>query len=242
LEDVLKIEIIPAIDIIGGECVRLSQGDYSSRKVYSSNPLETARRFEDSGVRRLHLVDLDGAKARTVVNLKVLESISAGTGLIIDFGGGVQSDGDLRSAFDAGADKITAGSISVRDPEKVAEWLLNYGPDRIIIGADVKDGRIAVNAWTRDSGLDLMDFLRSWTGKNMAECICTDVAMDGMLSGPSTDLYRDILDRFPDLYLTASGGISGMRDILDLQSAGIPAVIVGKAFYEGRITMEDLGE
>jgi len=234
------IEIIPAIDIIDGECVRLTQGEFSSRKVYERDPLAMARRFEAAGLRRLHLVDLDGAKARKVVNLRVLETIASGTDLIIDFGGGVQSDEDIRSVFSAGAEMVTAGSIAVRSADTVEEWLAVYGAGRIILGADVLDGRIAVHAWQESSAVGVQDFLQDWWMRGMRSAVCTDVSRDGMLGGPAAALYRSIMDRLPELQLTASGGVSCMDDVLALENTGARAVIVGKAIYEGRISWKEL--
>ena len=236
----MAIEIVPAIDIIDGECVRLTKGDYGRKTVYEKDALEVAKRFEAAGLRRLHLVDLDGAKARRVMNLKVLERVAAGTGLLIDFGGGVQSEEDLESVFRAGAAQVTAGSIAVREPEKVKEWLRRYGAEKIILGADVLDRKIAVHAWQESSGVDVLDFLTEWFESGVRQSICTDVAQDGMLTGPAVPLYREIMDRLPRLELTASGGVSGLADVRSLEGSGVKAVIVGKAIYEGRITMKEL--
>lgn len=234
------MELIPAIDLIDAKCVRLSQGDYAQTKVYNENPLEVAKAFEDVGIRRLHLVDLDGAKAHHIVNYKVLENIATHTSLEIDFGGGLKSDEDLRIAFECGAKMLTGGSIAVKSPELFEKWLQEYGGERIILGSDVKDEKIAINGWQDKTDIDIWSFLADYQAKGVRKTICTDIAFDGMLAGPSIDLYRKIIERFPDLYLIASGGVSGMEDIHCLQEAGLPAVIFGKAIYEGRISLQEL--
>ena len=234
------IELIPAIDIIGGRCVRLARGDYNSRKVYSSNPVDVAREMEDHGIRRLHVVDLDGAASRHVVNHRTLAAIASATRLVIDFGGGVKTDEDLRIALDSGARMVTAGSLAVTDPDRLCHWLDTYGPDCIILGADVKDGRIATHGWQEKSAYELFDFLARYMKKGVTRVICTDIQRDGMLAGPSIGLYQDILHRCPGLEVIASGGVSGLADILALQEAGVPAVIFGKAIYEGRITWQEI--
>ncbi|MDR1730224.1 MAG: 1-(5-phosphoribosyl)-5-[(5-phosphoribosylamino)methylideneamino]imidazole-4-carboxamide isomerase [Prevotellaceae bacterium] len=234
------IEIIPAIDIIDGKCVRLSQGDYGQKKVYNENPLEVAKMFENAGIRRLHLVDLDGAKAQHIVNYKVLERIANGTSLIIDFGGGLKSDDDLRIAFECGAEMVTGGSIAVKNPDVFSSWIKQFGAGKIILGADVKDEKIAVGGWLENTDVDLIPFIRSFTAKGIDKVICTDISKDGMLQGTAVDLYGKILDSFPGLYLIASGGVSSMTDIETLEKAGVPAVITGKAIYEGKIKMKDL--
>jgi len=234
------IEIIPAIDIIEGKCVRLSQGDYDQKKVYNENPLEVAKMFENAGVRRLHLVDLDGAKAQHIVNYKVLQEIAAGTSLVIDFGGGLKSDDDLRIAFECGASMITGGSIAVKNPGIFTTWIEKFGSGKIILGADVKNEKIAVGGWLEATDVDLIPFIHSFTKKGINKVICTDISKDGMLQGPSIELYRKILNELPDLYLIASGGVSSMADIEYLEKAGVPAVITGKAIYEGRIKMKEI--
>lgn len=234
------MELIPAIDLIDAKCVRLSQGDYAQTKVYNENPLEVAKAFEDVGIRRLHLVDLDGAKAHHIVNYKVLENIATHTSLEIDFGGGLKSDEDLRIAFECGAKMLTGGSIAVKSPELFEKWLQKYGGERIILGSDVKDEKIAINGWQDKTDIDIWSFLADYQAKGVRKTICTDIAFDGMLAGPSIALYRKMIERFPDLYLIASGGVSGMDDIHCLQEAGLPAVIFGKAIYEGRISMQEL--
>lgn len=234
------IELIPAIDIIDGKCVRLSQGDYDSKKVYNENPVEVAKELEDHGIRRLHVVDLDGAASHHVVNYRTLEQITAHTSLIVDFGGGVKSDEDLAIAFESGAQMVTGGSIAVKDPELFHHWLRTYGSEKIILGADVKDRKIAVNGWKDESTCELFPFLKGYVEKGIRKVICTDISCDGMLQGPSTGLYKEILEQHPDLYLIASGGVSCADDIRMLDAAGVPAVIFGKALYEGRITFKEL--
>ena len=234
------IEIIPAIDIIQGKCVRLSQGDYSRQKTYNEYPLEVAKSFEDEGIRRLHLVDLDGAKAQHIVNHRVLETIATKTNLIVDFGGGLKSDDDLRIAFECGAQMITGGSIAVKNPNVFSSWIEKFGQERIILGADVKEEKIAVSGWLETSDLDLLPFIDRYVNKGITKVICTDISKDGMLQGTSVDLYKKIMAQFPDLYLIASGGVSSIDDIITLQEAQIPAVIFGKAIYEGKIKIRDL--
>lgn len=234
------IELIPAIDIIDGKCVRLSQGDYNTKKVYGENPADMAKRFEDVGIKRLHVVDLDGAKASHIVNYKALESIASATNLTIDFGGGLKTDDDLRIAFESGASMITGGSIAVKNPDVFEGWLKRYGSDKIILGADVKERKIAVSGWIENTEVDLFDFLKDYIYKGVSKVICTDIAKDGMLKGPSMELYKDILAKHPTLHLIASGGVSSMADIKALDRAGVPAVIFGKAIYEGRIKIQEL--
>lgn len=234
------MDIIPAIDLIDGKCVRLSQGDYDRKTIYNENPLEVAKMFEDHGITRLHLVDLDGAKAHHIVNHKVLETIATKTKLIIDFGGGLKTDDDLRIAFECGARMITGGSIAVKSPEVFESWISKFGASRIILGADVKDEKIAVTGWTEDTDLQLIPFLENYTAKGITKVICTDIAKDGMLQGASVELYKKVLQAFPSMYLVASGGVSNMQDLELLAEAGLPAVIFGKAIYEGRIALKDL--
>jgi len=238
----MKIEIIPAIDIIDGKCVRLSQGDYQQKIIYNENPLEVAKMFEAVGLKRLHLVDLDGAKAHHIVNQKVLESIAANTNLVIDFGGGLKSDEDLKIAFESGAAMVTGGSIAVKSPEIFMTWIEKFGAEKIILGADAKNEMIAVAGWQESTGTDIFTFINNWHSKGIQKIISTDISRDGMLQGAATELYTKILLSVPDAYLIASGGVSSMADILELQNAGIPAVITGKAIYEGRITMEEIRE
>lgn len=236
------IELIPAIDLIDGKCVRLSQGDYERKKVYNENPLEVAKELEAHGIRRLHVVDLDGAASHHVVNYRTLEQITTRTSLVVDFGGGVKSDGDLKIAFESGAAMVTGGSVAVKDPELFTRWLQTYGPERIILGADVKERKIAVNGWKDNSACELFPFLKAYVEKGVRKVICTDIRCDGMLQGASIALYQEILERHPDLCLIASGGVGCMEDIRELEAAGVPAVIFGKALYEGRISWRELEE
>lgn len=234
------IQLIPAIDIIDGRCVRLSQGDYASKKVYNEDPVEVALEMEAHGITRLHVVDLDGAASHHIVNYRTLNAIAKRTNLIIDFGGGVKSDEDLRIAFENGAQMVTGGSIAITDPERFTSWIARYGAEKIILGADVKEKRIAVNGWKEETTQPLMPFLAHYTEKGIRQVICTDISCDGMLKGPSIALYREILGAFPELTLVASGGVSGIEDIYDLEEAKVPAVIFGKALYEGRISLRDI--
>lgn len=236
------IEIIPAIDIIDGKCVRLTQGDYGKQKTYSDNPLEVAKLFEGYGVRRLHVVDLDGAKSSHVVNLRVLEQIASHTNLVIDFGGGIKSENDLTLSFNAGASMLTIGSLAVKNPDLVKGWLKDYGAERFIIGADVKDEKISINGWKEEGEDTLYPFLERYTSEGVVNVLCTDISRDGMLQGPSLTLYENILKRFPELHLIASGGVGGVDDIRKLNEMGVPAVVFGKAFYEGLIRIEQLKE
>jgi len=236
------IEIIPAIDIIDGQCVRLSQGDYHQKKIYHENPLEVAKEFENAGIRRLHLVDLDGAKNEHIVNHRVLHSIATKTHLIVDFGGGLKSDQDVRIAFENGAAMITGGSIAVKNPSLFLSWIDQFGADRIILGADVKQGKIAINGWLENTTFDLIPFIQRFWEKGIRHVLCTDIEKDGMLSGVSMDLYQKIMAVFPNLHLIASGGISSIKDIDALERAHIPAVVFGKAIYEGRISLKELAK
>jgi len=238
----MKIEIIPAIDIIDGKCVRLSQGDYLQKTIYNENPLEVAKMFEAAGLKRLHLVDLDGAKAHHIVNQKVLESIATNTNLTIDFGGGLKSDEDLKIAFESGASMVTGGSIAVKSPEIFLRWIEKFGAEKIILGADAKNEMIAVAGWQESTEMDIFTFIKKWHSKGIRKIISTDISRDGMLEGAATELYQKIRQSVPDAYLIASGGVSSMDDIIELQNANIPAVITGKAIYEGRITMEEIKE
>ena len=236
----MAIEIIPAIDIIDGKCVRLSQGDYSQKTIYNENPLEVAKMFENAGIRRLHLVDLDGAKAHHIVNYKVLEQIAANTRLIIDFGGGLKSDADLHIAFNSGARMVTGGSIAVKNPETFYSWIEKFGGDKIILGADVKNEKVAVGGWLETTEVELLPFVSGYLLKGINKVICTDISKDGMLQGPAIELYKKMLQKEPEMYLIASGGVSSIADIEQLNEASIPAVITGKAIYEGRIKLNDL--
>lgn len=234
--------IIPAIDIIDGKCVRLTQGDYAQVTEYNANPLEVAKMFEDNGIKRLHLVDLDGAKKKQIVNHKVLENIATKTKLEIDFGGGLQSDNDLKIAFECGAKQITGGSIAVKNQDLFFEWLKKFGPEKIILGADAKDRKIAVSGWQESSGIDIFEFLEKYTQKGVKYCISTDVAKDGMMQGPSVDLYKEMKNSFSTLQIIASGGVSKMADIEQLADLNIYGVVVGKAIYEGKITMKNIND
>lgn len=236
----MKIELIPAIDIIDGKCVRLSQGDYDRRKEYDERPLEVAKRLQDVGIRRLHVVDLDGAASSHIVNYKSLEQIATHTDLMIDFGGGLKTDDDLRIAFECGAAMVTGGSIAVKDAETFCRWLQIYGSERIILGADAKDKKVAVSGWKENSDLELLPFISSYVEQGISKVICTDISKDGMLLGPAVELYQEIMEQHPSLHLIASGGVGSMDDIKRLEEAGVPAVIFGKALYEGRITMDEL--
>lgn len=235
----MNIELIPAIDLIEGQCVRLTKGDYDTKKTYG-DPVALAQEFEQLGFRRLHVVDLDGAKSKHVVNLPVLREITRKTRLTVDFGGGVKTDADLEQAFEAGAAMVTAGSIAVTEPERYLRWLEQYGAERLILGADVRNGRVSINGWQEDSTDELSDFLRRYMQAGTRNVLCTDISRDGMLQGPATDLYREVMQAHPTCHLIASGGVSSIRDILDLDAAGIPAVVFGKAIYEGRINLKEL--
>lgn len=235
-----KIELIPAIDIIEGKCVRLTKGEYSSQKTYSENPLEIAKQLEDIGVKRLHMVDLDGAKSKHIINHKVLETIANSTSLKIDFGGGIKSDADIHTAFDSGASLVTIGSVASTSPELFMSWIDKYGTDKIILGADVRNGMISINGWKEDSQYSLFDFLDKYIEAGIINILCTEISRDGMLEGPATDLYKEIMQRYPNINLIASGGISCMKDIEVLNDNGIPSVVFGKAMYEERISMADI--
>ena len=235
-----KIDIIPAIDIIDGKCVRLSQGDYASKIIYNEDPLEVAKAFENHGISRLHLVDLDGAKAGQIINYRVLETLAGKTNLTIDFGGGLKSTEDLYIAFESGAQMITGGSIAVKNPQEFESWISQYGSERIILGADAKGNKIAVNGWLEETDQKLIPFIKAYCDKGIQKVICTDIGKDGMLQGPATELYKEILSELPELYLVASGGVSCMADIETLAEANVSAVIFGKAIYEGRISLKEL--
>ncbi len=234
------IEIIPAIDIIEGKCVRLTKGDYDTKKVYNDDPLEVAKMMEANGMRRLHVVDLDGAKSQHIVNYNIIERIADHTSLVIDFGGGIKTDEDIDIAFGSGASLVTVGSVAVKEPELFGEWLEKYSPAKIILGADVKNGLISINGWKEEAGDQLMPFLERYVNKGVENVLCTDISKDGMLEGPATELYSKIMKQFPDIHLIASGGVSCIEDIEALDKAGIPAVVFGKALYEGKIKMEEL--
>ena len=233
------IELIPAIDIIEGQCVRLTKGDYDQKTVYGS-PLEMAQEFERIGFRRLHIVDLDGAKSKHIVNGEVLDQISTKTNLVVDFGGGIKTDADIAAAFAAGAQLVTIGSIAVTHPDLFMGWLQKYGAERIILGADVRDGKISINGWKEDSAEDLLPFLRKYVDAGVRNVLCTEISKDGTLQGPAIELYQRVMSVYPELHLIASGGVSSMDDIRALDAAGIPAVVFGKAIYEGRINLKEL--
>ncbi|HEY4290971.1 MAG TPA: 1-(5-phosphoribosyl)-5-[(5-phosphoribosylamino)methylideneamino]imidazole-4-carboxamide isomerase [Puia sp.] len=236
------MEIIPAIDIIDGKCVRLTQGDYAQKKIYNEFPLEVAMEFEDAGLKRLHLVDLDGAKAGKVKNWKVLETVASKTGLVVDFGGGIKTAQDVDIVINSGAALATVGSIAVKDGPLFVSWLEEYGADRFLLGADVKEEKIAVGGWLETTDRWIYDFIEEYTGKGITQLFCTDVSKDGLLQGPALELYATIIDKFPELHFIASGGVSGMDDVLRLEEIGCKGVIIGKAIYEGRVTLKELSE
>jgi len=234
------IELIPAIDIIDGQCVRLTKGDYDQKTVYRDSPAEVAREFEALGFRRLHVVDLDGAKSKHIVNEAVLQAITTQTNLVVDFGGGIKTDEDIEKAFAAGAAMVTVGSIAVTQPQRFMGWLEKYGAERMILGADVRHGKISINGWKEDSDEDLLPFLKKYVEAGVRNVLCTEISKDGTLAGPAIDLYRRVMDAYPELHLIASGGVSSKEDIDALDAAGIPAVVFGKAIYEGRIDLKTL--
>lgn len=240
------MRIIPAIDIIEGKCVRLTKGDFNTKKIYNENPLEVAKEFEASGIEYLHLVDLDGAKAKQIVNYRILEQIASKTNLKIDFGGGLKSDEDLHIAFNSGAKQITGGSIAVNDPQKFESWLEKYGAAKIILGADCNEGKIAISGWQEQSSLEVIPFIKNYQRKNAQYVICTDISKDGMLEGPSFDLYREIIEECSSastdqsIKLIASGGISHIDELPKLKDLGCEGVIIGKAIYENRISLKEL--
>ena len=233
------IELIPAIDIINGQCVRLTKGDYDQKTVYGQ-PLDMAREFERTGFRRLHVVDLDGAKSKHIVNIDVLRSLTAETSLTVDFGGGIKTDDDMQKAFDNGAAMVTVGSIAVTDPDRFMGWLEKYGAERIILGADVRHGKISINGWKEDSTEDLLPFLQKYVDAGVKNVLCTEISKDGTLAGPAIDLYKEVMAAYPEMHLIASGGVSSLDDIKALDAAGIPAVVFGKAIYEGKINLNEL--
>ena len=235
----MKIELIPAIDIIEGQCVRLTKGDYDQKTVYGQ-PLEMAQELERIGYKRLHMVDLDGAKSKHIVNDNVLRSVTTETQLVVDFGGGIKTDEDIEKAFAAGASMVTVGSIAVTQPDLFLGWLNKYGAERLILGADVRNGKISINGWKEDSTEDLLPFLKKYIEAGVRNVLCTEISKDGTLQGPAIDLYKRVMDAYPELHLIASGGVSGIDDIEALDKAGIPAVVFGKAIYEGRIDLNAL--
>lgn len=234
------IGIIPAIDIIDGKCVRLTQGDYSKKIIYNEDPLEIAKLFEDIGIIRLHLVDLDGAKKGEIVNWKVLEKIASKTKLNIDFGGGIQNDASIETVFNSGATLATIGSLAVKKPEVFFSWVKKYGAGRIMLGADVKNETISIGGWLESTDVNVIDFIKTNFSEGITNIFCTDISKDGLLQGPSVELYKKIMNAVPGLKLIASGGVSEMKDVLKLEQIGCGGVIIGKAIYEGRITLDEL--
>ncbi|MBQ2589651.1 MAG: 1-(5-phosphoribosyl)-5-[Prevotella sp.] len=234
------IELIPAIDLIDGKCVRLTKGDYNQKKVYNENPVEIAKGFEEMGFKRLHVVDLDGARSKHIVNVDVLKAITTETNLIVDFGGGIKSEEDIEKAFANGASMVTIGSIAVTQPELFLKWLDQYGAEKLILGADVKNGMISINGWKEDSAEQLLPFLKKYIDHGVKNVLCTEISKDGTLQGPALQLYQEIMAAYPQLHLIASGGVSSNEDIIALDQAGIPAVVFGKAFYEGKINIPEL--
>ena len=234
------IELIPAIDIIGGQCVRLTKGDYDQKTVYRNSPAEVAKEFEEIGFKRLHVVDLDGAKSKHIVNEQVLRAITTDTRLTVDFGGGIKTDDDIEKAFAAGASMVTIGSIAVTNPDLFMGWLEKYGAERIILGADVRHGKISINGWKEDSSEDLLPFLKKYVDAGVKNVLCTEISKDGTLTGPAIELYQSMMAAYPELHLIASGGVSSIDDIKALEAAGIPAVVFGKAIYEGKIKLNEL--
>lgn len=235
------IELIPAIDLINGQCVRLTKGDYEQKKVYDNNPAEVAKQFEELGFKRLHVVDLDGAKSKHIVNDKVLRAITSQTSLVVDFGGGIKSEEDIEKAFCAGASMVTVGSVAITNPDLFMQWVDKYGAEKLILGADVRNGMISINGWKEDSAEELMPFLKQYVDKGVKNVLCTEISKDGTLQGPAIELYKEVMATYPGLHLIASGGVSCNQDITELEAAGIPAVVFGKAFYEGKIKVEELG-
>lgn len=236
------IQIIPAIDIIDGKCVRLTQGDYSQKTTYNENPLEVAKEFEALGITRLHLVDLDGAKKGEVVNLKVLQNIASQTKLIIDFGGGIKNNSSIENIFNAGASLATIGSLAVKNPEVLFAWVKKYGANKIMLGADVKEENIAIGGWLQSTDINVIDFIKINYFEGITNIFCTDISKDGLLQGPAIELYKKIIIAIPELKLIASGGVSNMNDVLELEKIGCGGIIIGKAIYEGKITMKQLTE
>jgi phosphoribosylformimino-5-aminoimidazole carboxamide ribotide isomerase len=232
--------IIPAIDIINGKCVRLTKGDYNQKIVYNDNPVEVAKQFEAAGIERLHIVDLDGAKAGTLINLKVLEDVATATGLVIDFGGGVKTITDVSNIFEAGAAMVTIGGLAVKHPELLEEWLMEFGTDKFLIGADVLDGKIKISGWLEDGGIGIFDFIGKMLSLGVTNIFCTDISKDGAMEGPSVDLYRKIMEEHPEVNLIASGGVSNLDDVFLLNEIGCKGAIIGKAIYEGKVPLNPL--
>jgi phosphoribosylformimino-5-aminoimidazole carboxamide ribotide isomerase len=235
-----SIELIPAIDIINGQCVRLTKGDYDQKTVYHDSPADVACEFEEIGFQRLHIVDLDGAKSKHIVNCSVLRRVTTETHLVVDFGGGIKTDEDIEKAFDNGAAMVTIGSIAVTQPELFMGWMEKYGSERLILGADVRNGKISINGWKEDSTEDLLPFLRKYIDAGVKNVLCTEISKDGTLQGPAIELYQRVMEAYPDIHLIASGGVSCIDDIKALDKAGIPAVVFGKAIYEGKINLKEL--
>ncbi len=234
------MQIIPAIDIIEGKCVRLTHGDYSQKKIYNEHPLDVAKQFEDAGLQRLHLVDLDGAKEGKVKNWKVLEALAGKTSMVIDFGGGIKSEKDVQIVFDSGAALATIGSMAVKEKETFIQWLLKFGAEKFFLGADVKAEKLTITGWTEQTDIWIYDFIEDYIQQGITQIFCTDVAKDGALEGPSTALYKNIIEKFPKLNFIASGGVSSIDDVYALQDIGCSGVIIGKAIYEGRVTLKEL--
>lgn len=232
--------IIPAIDIINGKCVRLTKGDYAQQKIYNDNPVEVARQFEEAGIKRLHIVDLDGAKAGKIINLEVLGKIATATKLEIDFGGGVKNITDVANIFNAGAAMVTIGSLAVKHPEVLEEWLMEFGAERFFIGADVLDEKIKISGWLEDSGINIFDFIGKMISLGSTNIFCTDISKDGVMQGPSVELYKKIMEQHPEINLVASGGVSNIDDVVQLKAIGCAGAIIGKAIYEGKITLGEL--
>jgi phosphoribosylformimino-5-aminoimidazole carboxamide ribotide isomerase len=234
------MDIIPAIDIIDGKCVRLTQGDYEQKRIYNEHPLEVAKQFEDVGLRRLHLVDLDGAKEGEVKNWKVLETLASKTSLIIDFGGGIKKEEDVKIVFNSGAALATIGSLAVKNEEEFVKWLFVFGADKFLLGADVKEEKIAVSGWLEKTDIWIYDFMQKYIEHGVQQIFCTDVSKDGKLEGPAIELYKNIITKFPELFFIASGGVSSLKDLEELKEIGCKGVIVGKAIYENRISLKNL--
>lgn len=234
------IEMIPAIDIIDGKCVRLTKGDYDQKTIYNEDPVSQAIEFQRLGFRRLHIVDLDGAKSKHIVNDAVLKAITQATDLTVDFGGGIKSEADIEKAFVAGAHMVTIGSVAVTEPDTFLGWLSKYGADRIILGADVRNGMVSINGWKEDSSEALLPFLEKYINAGVRNVLCTEISKDGTLAGPAIELYRKVMNQYPHLHLIASGGVSCNADICQLENNGIPAVVFGKAYYEGKIDIKEL--
>lgn len=236
------MELIPAIDIIDGKCVRLTKGDFNKKTLYNDNPLEVAKIFEDAGIKRLHIVDLDGANGKPLLNIKTLENISTNTSLIIDFGGGLKTTEAIKDVFNAGASVISLGSVIIKSPDLFSQWVADFGPDKFLPGADVLDKKIKIHGWKENTGIDIFEFIENLLELNIDTIFCTDISKDGMMQGPSIELYKEILQKFPSLQLIASGGISCYEDLFTLQDAGCYGAITGKAFYEGKITTQQIQE